>query len=241
MLPQERGLKSMTIVLPVYNEADAIGPMLEDTVHTMGALVNDYEVIVVDDGSRDATSQIVTSLSLQYPQVRLVQHDINQGYGAALFDGLVRARYEWVFVTDSDRQFDLKEISKLTACTDKADLIVGYRTPRRDPFPRILCGWGWSKLVTLLFGYTARDIDCAFKLIRRSVITRLEPEMKSFGATFSAELLVRARRAGFTIHEVPITGHRPRVSGCATGNQLHVILRAFKELLRFRLTFGQGG
>ena len=234
-------LTSVTIVLPAYNEADAIGPMLDATVQTMNALVNDYEVIVVDDGSRDATSQIVTSFSQLHPQVRLVRHEMNQGYGAAVFDGLVHARKDWVFLTDSDRQFDLNEISKLLAFLDKADLIVGYRAPRRDPFLRKLCGWGWSMFVTLLFGYTARDIDCAFKLIRRSVIVRLEKEVKSYGAAFSAELLVRAKRAGFTIQEVPITGHRPRVSGCATGNRLDVILRAFKELLRLRLTFGQGG
>jgi len=122
---------------------------------------------------------------------------------------------------------------------DKADLVVGYRAPRRDPFMRKLNGWGWSWLVTLLFGRTARDIDCAFKLMQRSVITRLKDKIESRGATFSAEFLVRAKRAGFRIREVPIHGHRPRVAGSQTGARLDVIARAFKELVCFRISLWQ--
>ena len=118
---------------------------------------------------------------------------------------------------------------------ETADLVVGYRAPRRDPFMRRLNGKGWSWLVTLLFGYTARDIDCAFKLMRRNVIERLQDEITSGGATFSAEFLVRAKQAGFKIVEVPINGHRPRVAGSPTGANLRVIVRAFKELVQFRL------
>lgn len=228
-------MKSISVAMPAYNEAENIEGMVEDVIQVMNSLVDDYEVIVVDDGSRDATSQVVKSLEERYPQVRLVQHEVNQGYGAAVFSGLTSAVKEFVFFTDSDRQFDLREIEKLLDRIDQADLVVGYRAPRRDPFMRKLNGWGWSGLVTLLFGYTARDIDCAFKLMRREVITRLKDKVMSRGATFSAEFLVRAKRAGYRIVEVPLRGHRPRVAGSQTGARLDVILRAFKELVQVRI------
>ena len=119
------------------------------------------------------------------------------------------------------------------------DLVVGYRAPRRDPFMRKLNGWGWSVLVTLLFGYTARDIDCAFKLFRREIIDGIGDQIASRGATFSAEFLVRAKRAGYKIREVPLAGHRPRVAGSQTGARPDVILRAFRELVRFRWQLGR--
>jgi glycosyltransferase involved in cell wall biosynthesis len=225
--------------MPAYNEAENIEAMIEDVIQVMNPLADDYEVIVVDDGSGDGTAQVVRSLEQQYPQVRLVQHQVNQGYGAAVFSGLTSASKELVFFTDSDRQFDLREIETLLDLIHKADLVVGYRTPRRDPFMRKLNGWGWSALVTLLFGYTARDIDCAFKLMRREVIEQIKDKVASRGATFSAEFLVRAKRAGFRIREVPIHGHRPRVAGSQTGARPDVIIRAFKELIRFRISLWQ--
>jgi len=234
-------MKSITVAMPAYNEAENIEAMVEDVIQMMDPLADDYEVIVVDDGSRDGTAQVVKSLEQRYPQVRLVQHEVNQGYGAAVFSGLTNASKELVFFTDSDRQFDLQEIHKLLDLIDQVDLVVGYRAPRRDPFMRKLNGWGWSALVTLLFGYTARDIDCAFKLMHRTVIERLKDQVASRGATFSAEFLIRAKRDGFRIREVPLRGHRPRVAGSQTGARLDVITRAFKELFHLRLTLWREG
>jgi glycosyltransferase involved in cell wall biosynthesis len=231
----------MTVAMPAYNEAENIEAMIEDVIQVITPLTNDYEVIVVDDGSSDGTAQTVRALEQRYPQVRLVQHPVNQGYGAAVFSGLTSASKDVVFFTDSDRQFDLREIEKLLDRIDGADLVVGYRAPRRDPFMRKLNGWGWSALVTLLFGYTARDIDCAFKLMRREVIERISDQVTSRGATFSAEFLVRAKRAGFRIQEVPLHGHRPRMAGSQTGARPDVIIRAFKELVRFRIALWREG
>ena len=234
-------MKSITVSMPAYNDAENIEPMVEDVIQVLDGLVDEYEVIVVDDGSRDGTAERVKSLAQRYPQVRLVQHEVNQGYGAGVFSGLVNASKELVFFTDSDRQFDLREIKKLLDLIDQADLVVGYRSPRRDPFMRRLNGKGWSFLVTLLFGYTARDIDCAFKLMRRTVITTIQEDVKSRGATMSAEFLVRAKRAGFSIREVALHGHRPRVAGSQTGANVNVILRAFKELIHFRVALWREG
>ena len=227
--------KSLTVAMPAFNEAENILGMVADVLRVLPNLADEFEVIVVDDGSWDETAVVTQQLATQHPQLKLVQHEVNKGYGTAVLTGLTNASKELVFFTDADRQFDLQEIEKLLAHIETADLVVGYRAPRRDPFMRRLNGKGWSWLVTLLFGYTARDIDCAFKLMRRSVIERLQDEITSGGATFSAEFLVRAKRASFKIVEVPINGHRPRVAGNPTGANLQVITRAFKELVQFRL------
>ena len=223
-------------MMPAFNEAENIAEMIQDVVGAIAPLTSDYEIIVVDDGSQDKTATVVEAIQKQLPQLHLVQHEQNMGYGTAVFNGLKNATKELVFFTDSDRQFDLAEIKKLIDEIDQADLVVGHRSPRRDPLMRRLNGKGWSLLVTLLFGYTARDIDCAFKLMHRDVIDYLRDEITSGGATFSAEFLVRAKRAGFKIKEVPILGHRPRVAGSPTGAKLSVILRAFRELIQFRFS-----
>ncbi|MCU0611815.1 MAG: glycosyltransferase family 2 protein [Candidatus Eisenbacteria bacterium] len=232
----KRAVQSLSVAIPAYNEAENIAGMVDDVIREIGLLADDVEIIVVDDGSKDATAEVVRGLAARHPQVRLVRHQVNQGYGAAVFDGLDSATKDLVFFTDGDRQFDLAEVRNLLDRASTADLVVGYRAPRRDPPLRRLNGKGWSLLVTMLFGYTARDIDCAFKLMRRPVIRRLRGEVRSRGATFSAEFLVRAKRAGFRIVEVPIRGHRPRVAGSPTGAKPSVVFRAFGELIRFRLS-----
>lgn len=227
---------SISVALPAYNEEENIRPMVLEVVEVFAGLVaggqvSDYEVIVVNDGSKDNTAQAVEALSSEISTVRLVNHEVNKGYGAAVYTGFVSARKDLVFLTDSDKQFDVSDIVKLLPLMDEADLVAGYRAPRRDPFKRRLFGMGWSALVTVLFGYTVRDVDCAFKLFRREIIESIDVESR--GATFSAEFLVRAKRKGYRFKEVPVT-HLPRVAGTQTGAKMYVILRAFRELIRFR-------
>jgi glycosyltransferase involved in cell wall biosynthesis len=198
----------------------------------MVGVSEDYEILVVNDGSRDRTAEVTRALEAQYPQVRLVNHEVNQGYGAALATGFAAARKDLVFMTDGDAQFDVREIRKLLPLLDGADLAIGYRAPRRDPFHRLAYAWGWKMLINLLFGYTARDVDCAFKLFRRSILDDFVVESR--GATFSAEFLVRARRTGHKVREVGVK-HLPRLAGKPTGGRPDVVIRAFKELVKFRL------
>jgi len=133
-----------------------------------------------------------------------------------------------VFFTDADLQFDVDEIDRLLHHAEAYDIVVGYRSPRRDPLGRVLLGWGWSRLVGLLFDLDVRDVDCAFKVFDRRVIERIA--IQSVGALVNTEILVRARGAGFRIHEVPVR-HLPRQAGAATGASPRVILKAFGELL----------
>lgn len=225
-------MTSLTVSMPAYNEAANIAAMVDLVKERTETLVDDLEIIVVDDGSKDGTGEIVRELARRDPRVRLVQHPVNQGYGAAVADGVWAATKELVFFTDSDLQFDLQELPRFFSRLDEADMVVGYRYARSDPWYRTLFGNGWSWLVNLMFGYTARDIDCAFKLFRREVIERVQ--VGSRGATFSAEFLVRAKRAGFRLVEEPVS-HYPRQAGTQTGAHLRVIVRAFRELFRLRL------
>jgi len=172
---------SLSAVIPAYNEEDNVGEMIEALAATLEPITADYEIVVVDDGSRDRTALVMSEYASRYPRVRLVRHDINQGYGAAVLTGLTTSVKDWIFFTDADRQFDLNEVHRLLSLAHGTDLIVGYRAPRRDPFTRRLNGWGWSTLVNTLFGYTARDIDCAFKLIRREVVANIQHRIVSRG------------------------------------------------------------
>ncbi len=222
---------SISVVMPAYNEEANIGPMVSEVLAVMEPICDEYEVIVVDDGSRDKTAEAVRKLAADHPQVRLIQHQVNKGYGAAVYTGFTSATRDFIFFTDSDKQFEVAEIASLLPLVEEADMVAGYRAPRRDPFHRLLYGWGWTALVTLLFGYTVRDIDCAFKLFKREIIDNID--VKSRGATFSAEFLVRAKRRGYRIRESPVS-HLPRTAGSQTGARLDVITRAFRELIRFR-------
>ena len=227
-------MPSISLVMPAYNEAENIEPMVEEATPALEANADDYEIIVVDDGSADDTAAVTRRVMESHPHVRLVEHPVNQGFGAAVFSGFTNAEKDWIFYTDADRQFVLSELERFVPYMDEADLIAGYRAPRRDPFMRVFYGKGWSALCTLVFGYTVRDVDCGFKLFRRDIIQNLAPTIASRGATFSIEWLVRAKRAGYRFVELPVT-HRPRVVGSQTGANINVIVRAFRELVQVRL------
>jgi glycosyltransferase involved in cell wall biosynthesis len=220
----EGDVLSISAVLPAFNEEQVIASSvaaMEQTFEALGA-----------DGSRDRTAEILTELGEKNPRVRMVSHATNQGYGAALWTGFTSATKDLVFLTDGDKQFDVSELQDFLPMLDGADLVIGFREPRADPLIRRLNGWGWNTIVTLLFGYTAKDVDCAFKLFRRRILDRVDVHAR--GATFSAEFLIKARRLGYVIRERRAS-HFPRPAGQATGAKPAVILRAFRELLRLRL------
>ena len=231
VMTQGGAVSSLTVSLPAYNEEGNIGAMVDMVREQLGPLVQDLEIIVVDDGSRDRTADVVEQRAGVDPRVRLIRHPVNLGYGAAVYDGIRAASKEYVFFTDSDLQFTFDELPAFMDRMGAADMVIGYRQARSDPWFRRVFGHGWSWLVNLLFGHTARDVDCAYKLFRKEVIERID--VTSRGATFSAEFLVRARRAGFRITELPVS-HHPRVAGKQTGANPRVVLRAFKELVKLR-------
>ncbi|MFN8526876.1 MAG: glycosyltransferase family 2 protein [Chloroflexota bacterium] len=227
--------QGISAVLPAYNEEALIERAVRRTAGVLGSLTRDFEVIVVNDGSMDQTGMILKRLARTEPSLRLrvVTHPVNQGYGAAVAAGFDAATRDLIFMTDGDEQFDVRELGRFVETLDPAtDLVIGWRRRRADPPMRLFNAWAWGLLVNGLFGYTARDVDCAFKLIRRPVWQRVA--VRARGATFSAELLVKARRLGFRVKERPVS-HFPRAAGSATGARLDVIVRAFGELFKLRL------
>jgi glycosyltransferase involved in cell wall biosynthesis len=219
----------VSVVLPAYNEEEAIESTIRHVAEVMTALVSDFEIVVTNDGSKDRTGEILGALQLERAlHLRVVTHQRNQGYGAALASGFDAADSSLIFFTDGDRQFDVAELAGfLPAMDPETDMVIGWRRERADPFMRLVNAWGWKQLVNGLFGYTAKDVDCAFKLFRREVWHSLVVHAR--GASFSAEFLIKARRLGFHVVELPVS-HYPRTVGSATGAKPAVIARAFKEL-----------
>lgn len=214
---------------PAYNEAENVGELTKKTSKVLSGICEDYEVIVVNDGSKDNTIQVVESIMKEDPHVKLITHEKNKGYGGAVKTGLSSARFEWVFFTDGDGQFDVNEIPLLVELSKDCDLALGYRIKRADPFMRKVNAFMWGSLVKLLFGFRVRDVDCAFKLIRKEVIDRAQVQAE--GAMISTELLAKANKMGYKFKEVGVH-HYPRRAGTQTGAKLKVIIRAFVELFK---------
>ena len=233
--PINRRPFSVGAVLPAFNEEALIEHTVRRVAEVLRPLVPDFEIVVTNDGSRDRTGDILARLRATEPglHLRVVTHPTNQGYGAALASGFDAASADLILMLDADGQFDVADVVHLLGAMDEhTDLVIGYRAKRADPPMRLLNAWGWKHLVNGLFGYTARDIDCAFKLFRREVWRSMT--VHSRGATFSAEFLIKARRMGFRIKELPVA-HYPRTAGAPTGAHPRVIARAFVELFRLRL------
>jgi glycosyltransferase involved in cell wall biosynthesis len=229
---------SLSVFFPCYNEQDNVEQTAKRAVEVLEGLGADYEIILVNDGSADQTGARADAIAAGNNRVRVVHHPQNMGYGAALQSGIRAAKRELIFFTDGDGQFDIGEIKLLLPLIEQNDIVCGYRLDRKDPIMRKLNGWMWTRLVNLLFGMNIRDIDCAFKLFRAEVFTRMM--MSSAGALISAEILARATRRGYRIAEVGVH-HYPRTAGKQTGAKLSVIIRAFKELFKLynRIRNGQ--
>ena len=225
----------LSLVMPAYNEEANVGAAARACAAAGEKFAEDYEVIVVDDGSRDRTSECVQAEARTNPRVRLIRLPQNRGFGGALKTGLKGADKLHVFYTDSDLQFDLEEIAGLLEAIEEAPVVIGYRVDRQDHLVRKVNAWAWGRLQWALFGLDVRDIDCGFKLFRREVLQAMP--MRSDGAFISTEILLRARAAGHRIREVPVH-HYPRKAGAPTGANLRVIGKAFRELWELRRELG---
>jgi glycosyltransferase involved in cell wall biosynthesis len=188
---------------------------------------------VVDDGSQDATADVVRAYASRHPEVRLVSHATNLGYGHALRSGLEHTGGDAVALVDGDRQFRIADLGSLVAGLDGADLVAGYRIKRADSRKRLFIARVYHVVLRRMFGLHVRDVDCAFKLIRRSVIEAVGPKLESRAAFISPELLIRAQRAGFRIAEVGVP-HYPRVAGRSKGATPKVVARTVREIVRLR-------
>ena len=222
---------SLSVVLPAYNEAENIGQVISCVSNYLNDRLIQGEIIVVNDGSTDATEDLVTRMASENPQIRLINHSCNLGYGSALRSGFDHATYDYIFLTDGDGQFDISDFDQfLPHIYDRqghllSQIVIGYRAKRADVFVRSLNAWLYHIFIQCVLGIKAKDIDCAFKLFPRSIYERIKP-IKSNGALFSAELLLKSRH--LPIIEIPVQ-HFPRKFGSATGANIKVILKMFWE------------
>ena len=203
-MPQDRGPKpGLSVFFPAYNDSGTIASLVIAALRTARRLTADFEVIVVNDGSADGTAGILDELARQYPEVRVVHHATNRGYGGALRSGFAAATRDLVFYTDGDAQYDPTEMEVLwAALTDDVDLVNGYKISRSDPLHRIIIGRIYHHTVKLLFGLKVRDVDCDFRLMRRSIFDTVVLEKDS--GVICLEMMKKIQDAGFAIAEVPV-------------------------------------
>jgi glycosyltransferase involved in cell wall biosynthesis len=226
----------LSYFFPAHNEEANLEGLVEEALAVLPTLAETFEIIAVNDGSRDRTRAIADDLTARHPGiVRAVHHPTNLGYGAALRSGFAAARHDLVCFTDGDRQFRVEDLGRLIeriGAGDQPDGVVGYRIKRADPIIRTIYAKTYRLANRLFFGLRVTDVDCAAKLFRRAVLEGVRVE--SGGAFFSAELLIKLRAAGADLAEVGVP-HHPRTAGSPTGAKPQVILRAVRDFWRLRL------
>ncbi len=226
----------LSYFFPAHDEEANIGGLVSEALETLPALAERFEVVIVDDGSRDATGEIGDRLAAEHPDlVRVLHHPTNLGYGAAVRTGFASSRYSLVAFTDGDRQFRVVDLARLlerAAGPDAPDVVAGYRLRRADPLLRVIYARLYRFSLGVWYGLWLRDVDCACKLFRRTALETVRVE--SGGAFLSAELLIKLRATGRSIAEVGIP-HYPRTAGSASGAKASVVLRAVRDFWRLRV------
>jgi len=234
-------LPELTYFFPAHNEEANLRGLVEEALETLPGLAERFEIVIVDDGSRDDTPRIADELAGAHAQVRAVHHPTNLGYGAALRSGFAAARFANIAFTDGDRQFRVVDLGRLIERLGAGDVdaVVGYRIRRADPLARTVYARLYRLANRIFFGLTVRDVDCACKLFSRASLEGVNVE--SGGAFLSAELLIKLRARGRRLAEVGVP-HYPRTAGSPTGAKPSVVLRAVRDfwLLRLRLWAAAG-
>lgn len=239
-------LDGISIILPALNEEENIEAAIRDILSYFHSKKERYELIVINDGSTDGTGDIAERLASENGSIRVIQHPINKGYGSALKRGFDISKYKYVFFTDSDRQFDVKGLDILLPLikTDAVEIIIGYRLKRKDPFTRRFLSWGYNSLVGYLFDLNVKDIDCAFKIFRKDIFSKIKIESKNFFV--NTEILAKARHFGFNVLEVGVP-HFPRTAGKTTVTLKHIPLtlielyRIYKRIKKLKINESSTG
>lgn len=222
----------ISFVFPAYNEEENILEAISCAVEFAQNHNLKYEIIIVDDGSQDKTRMVVSNKYRGNKLVRLLKNGTNLGYGATVWKGLKASRGDLIFFTDSDLQFSIRELGKFIRKIQNCEAVVGYRKNRSEGRGRAFNAWGWKVFCRVLLGIKFKDIDCAFKLMKKSSISKIDIQSK--GAAFSAELLYKMKKDNCRIEELPVA-HLPRIKGRATGANLRVILRAILEMFKLSI------
>lgn len=230
---KEFALAELSVFLPAYNEEANIERTVKNVKDNLNKVAKDWEIIIINDGSKDNTGKIADKLHKEDSRIRPIHHNPNRGYGGAVKSGLYGAKYDWISFIDADGQFDFAEISELIKKqkNTRADMVIGYYLKRQVPTTVILTSKIWEAIVFILFGLHVKDIDCGFKLISKKIVDKIPKLEAERGAFISSELLIKTKKAGFKIVEIGVH-HYPRKEGKPTGRNLRVILKSFSDLFR---------
>lgn len=220
-------LPELSIFFPFWNEEKNVKKVVEDAIPVAKNVADKWEILMIDDGSSDKTNEEAKSIAKRYSNIKLISHRPNRGYGAALRSGLVNSQYKYVVFTDGDRQFDFSEVEKFITEIPDADIVIGYRKVRQDSFIRhilmnLLKIWDF-----IFFRFYYRDIDCGFKMFKRSAVDILLP-LRSEGAMITTEILAKAKQKNLIIKQVEVS-HYPRKFGNQSGANIPVVIRAILE------------
>lgn len=222
----------LSVFFPAYYDEKNIGKVVVKALEVLDELqLKDYEITIIEDGSPDKTAEAADWLVSQYPKVKVIHHETNKGYGATLWEGFTTAKFEYVFYTDGDNQFDLDELKKFVALIPFSDIVAGYRKKKQYSPYRKLTSFVYNHLLKFVFDVDFIDIDCAFKIIKTDLFRQIKVNTKD--AFIDAEIMIRARLLGYTFTEVGVT-HLPRVDGVSTAARPSIIFRTIKEIMDFR-------
>jgi glycosyltransferase involved in cell wall biosynthesis len=226
-------IEKISVFLPTYNEEGNIKNVVLATKNVLQDIAGEWELIIINDGSNDSTGRIIEELGQVDKRIKVVTHLVNEGYGTSLKTGFYSSKYPWIAFMDADGQFDFKEITGFIEKQKEtgADLVIGYYKKRRVSTFKILTSKFWELTVFVLFGLKVKDIDCGFKLVSKKVIDTIPHLESKRGAFISSELLIKSKKAGFKIVQIPVT-HYPRTKGAGTGRNLNVIIKSFGDLIR---------
>ncbi len=224
-------ISELSVFFPTYNEEGSIEKIISKAKKTLETIASKWEIIIVEDGSKDKTPEITDRIVKADKRIKVIHHNPNRGYGGAVKTGLYSSKYKWIAFTDSDGQFDFSEITNFIEeqKIQNADLVIGYYKKRQVSKFKILTSKLWEAAVFVLFGLHVKDIDCGFKLFSKKVIDTIPKLESERGAFISSEFLIKAKKAGFKIVEIPVT-HYPRKTGSGTGRNINVIVKSFIDL-----------
>ncbi len=222
---------TLSVFFPAYHDEGNITPVVNQAINVLESLnLKTYEIIIIEDGSPDKTAEAADRLAQRYDNVSVIHHSQNLGYGVSLVDGFKASRYDYVFYSDGDNQYDLKELKKFIALLPYSDMVIGFRRYKQYSLTRRFLSFSYNIVMRKLFGIHYSDLDCAFKLIPASLLKRIN--LTSNHGLIDAELLIKAHLLNYSLTEVGVC-HLPRPSGLSTAASLSVITNSLKEIYRF--------
>lgn len=226
---------TLSVFFPAYFDENNISKVVDSAVRVLNQInIKDYEITIIEDGSPDKTGQVADELAKKYEKVKVIHHQKNMGYGATLYEGFRNAKFDYVFYTDGDNQFDLEELKKFVALLPFSDIVVGYRKKKQYSLYRKITSITYNFALRWLFGIDYIDIDCAFKLFKRDLFDKIIVKTKD--AFIDAEIMIKAKRLGYISTELGVK-HLPRLDGISTAARPSIILRTIREIYQLKKEF----